>query len=98
MNNYTNDFFNLKNYIIFANVKNLKIKEIMKAMLNSGTTIKISHPMFNLELNETTIFTDVIGNNIILYDKNGNKLYFPDNHVLSGCGFPETLFDEIKIN
>lgn len=68
----------------------------MKAKLKEGTKITITSPEYNIILDENIVFTDICACDLILYDVDGNKLYSPTNHELSGCGFPEYLFDIIN--
>ena len=66
----------------------------MEVKLKQGTVITATHESDSFwELDDTVIFTDITESGQQIYDNEGQKLYFPKNHELSGCGFPEYLFE-----
>jgi len=61
----------------------------MEAKLKQGTIITATtKDGYFWEINDTFIFTDTPE----IYNE-GKKLFFPKNHELSGCGFPEDMFE-----
>jgi hypothetical protein len=66
----------------------------MEVKLKQGTEIIATHESgVFLKIDETVIFTCITESKIPLYDSEGKKLFFPKNHELSGCGFPEDMFE-----
>lgn len=71
----------------------------MKAKLKKDATITATYPSgYFWKIDDTFIFTDTSANGIPIYDKDEKKLYFLENHELSGLGFPEDMFEIIKEN
>ncbi len=66
----------------------------METKLKQGTVITATHEGgFFWKIDDTVIFTDTPENGIQTYNNEGKKLYFPKNHDLSGCAFPEDMFE-----
>ena len=69
----------------------------MDAKLKQGTVIRATHEGGSFwEIDDTVIFTDTPESGIQTHNKEGKKLYFPKNNDLSGCGFPEDMFEQTK--
>jgi hypothetical protein len=69
----------------------------METKLKQGTVITATHEGGSFwKIDDTVIFTDTPESGIQIYNNEGQKLYFPKNHDLSGCGFPEDMFETLN--
>lgn len=66
----------------------------MTAKLKQDTLITATNKDgYFWKIDDTSIFTETPASKIQIYDNEGKKLYFLEKHDLSGCGFPEDMFD-----
>lgn len=69
----------------------------METKLKQGTVITATHEGgYFWKIDDTVIFTDTPECGVQIYNSEGQKLYFPKNHELSGCGFPEDMFETLN--
>ena len=69
----------------------------MEAKLKQGTVITATHEGGSFwKIDNNIIFTDTTESEIQTYNNEGQKLYFPKNHDLSCCGFPEDMFETLN--
>lgn len=69
----------------------------MEAKLKQGIVITATQEGGHFwKIDDTVIFTDTSKSGIQTYNDVGQKLYFPKNNDLSGCGFPEDMFEKLN--
>ena len=69
----------------------------METKLKQGTVITATNEGCSFwKIDDTFIFNDTPESGIQIYNNEGQKLYFPKNHDLSGCGFPEDMFETLN--
>lgn len=69
----------------------------METKLKQGVIITATYEGGSFwKIDDTVIFTDTSESGTQIYNDEGKKLYFPKNHNLSGCGFPEDMFETLN--